>query len=80
VGEFSMVMIWEECDWEEEEDGEGNQRGSESNCAESADNVVAVSWPRRPNSHSGNQRCVLVALHLLIDKPAHDALAGRWQC
>ena len=71
-----MVMIWKEGDWEEEEDSEGDQRGSESNCAESTDNAMAVSLPRRANSHGGNQRRVLVALHFLIGKPAHDALAG----
>jgi len=36
---------------------------------------MGVSLSRRGKPYSGNQWRVLVALHLLIDKPAHGALA-----
>lgn len=71
----SMVAVWDQGDWEEEYDNESDQRGTESNCAESTHNSMGVSFSRRGNSNGGDQGRSFVALHLLIDKPAHGELA-----
>ena len=66
-----MAVAGNEGDRNEEENSSCDEGGAQCDCAKAADGAVLVSLTRWSNMNGGNQRCSLVALHLLVES-AHD--------